>query len=70
MKILIELIELFVFNSKPNRYEPHYNQALLAEKMGHYDLSFNYVKKSLELYPDHYASQELLTKVKKLYETV
>ena len=52
------------------RYEPHYNQSLLAEKMGHYDLSYTFVKKGLELYPDHYASLELMNKVKKLYENV
>lgn len=51
-------------------YEPHYNQALLAEKMGHYNLCFDYVKKSLEVYPDQFATLELLSKVKKLYEAV
>lgn len=51
-------------------YEPHYNQALLCEKLGNYDQCYYYINKSLDLYPDHYASIELIKKVKKLYEVV
>ncbi|XP_027196782.2 tetratricopeptide repeat protein 8 [Dermatophagoides pteronyssinus] len=51
-------------------YEPHYNLALLAENSGHFDLSYEYVQKSLNLYPDHYASKELKNRVWKLYEAV
>lgn len=52
------------------RYEPHYNLALLAENSGNFDLCLEYVHKSLELYPEHYASKELLNRVTKLYDTV
>lgn len=58
---------MFFFNY---RYEPHYNLALLAENSGHFDLSYEYVQKSLNLYPDHYASKELKNRVWKLYEAV
>ncbi|KAI2808173.1 Tetratricopeptide repeat protein 8 [Blomia tropicalis] len=51
-------------------YEPHFNLALLAENSGNFDLSLEYVMKSLKLYPEHYASKELLSRVRKLYESV
>lgn len=60
-------LPLFTF---VNRYEPHYNLALLAENSGNFDLCREYVQKALALYPEHYASKELLVRVKKLYEAV
>lgn len=52
----------------PHLYEPNYNLALIGERNGQYDLSYEYVKKSLFIYPDHYASQQLFNRMKKLYE--
>lgn len=52
----------------PYLYEPNYNLALIGERNGQYDLCYEYAKKAIQIYPEHYSSQQLLTKMKKMYE--
>lgn len=51
-------------------YEPHYNLALIGEKIGQFDFCYAEVKKAIEAYPGHYAANELFTRIKKVYESV
>ena len=44
----------------PRTYEPHFNLALLSDKAGDLQSSYKAVNKSLEAYPDHSDSKELL----------
>ncbi|XP_050434000.1 tetratricopeptide repeat protein 8 [Adelges cooleyi] len=50
-------------------YEPYYNKALLAEEEGDHQSSYAMVKKSLEIYPDHYNSREILNRLKKYFSS-
>lgn len=45
-------------------YEPTYNGALLAFKLGEFQEAFTQVTASLAAYPDHTDSQELLRQLK------
>ncbi len=45
-------------------FEPFYNGALLAFKVGNFQDSWEQVSRALELYPDHSDSQELLKQLK------
>lgn len=49
-------------------YEPNYNLALIGERNGQYDLCYEYSKKAINIYPDHYSSQQIIQRMKKLYE--
>ncbi|XP_015789086.1 tetratricopeptide repeat protein 8-like [Tetranychus urticae] len=51
-------------------YEPHYNLSLIGEKTGHYDLSYQSVKKALSIYPNFYAAKAIYERIKKEYENV
>lgn len=51
-------------------HEPYYNLALIGEKTGHYDLCYKSAKKALEIYPQFYAAQEIMNRVRGLYENV
>jgi tetratricopeptide repeat protein 8 len=44
----------------PHLYEPHYNIALASQKIGRLQDSYKAAKLSLEAYPDHIETQELL----------
>eukprot|EP00818_Percolomonas_sp_WS_P002291 CAMPEP_0117443152 /NCGR_PEP_ID=MMETSP0759-20121206/4543_1 /TAXON_ID=63605 /ORGANISM="Percolomonas cosmopolitus, Strain WS" /LENGTH=512 /DNA_ID=CAMNT_0005235109 /DNA_START=61 /DNA_END=1599 /DNA_ORIENTATION=+ len=48
----------------PHIYEPFYNQALLAFHLGDFKSSYDHVVTSLDIYPEHNESQELLQKLK------
>lgn len=52
----------------PHLYEPNYNLGLIGERNGQYDLCYEYVRKAIAIYPEHYSSQQLLARMKKLYE--
>lgn len=54
-------------NLAPHLFEPHFNQALLAEKMGDLQNSYFTVHKSLYAFPEHVDSKELLNRIKKLF---
>jgi tetratricopeptide repeat protein 8 len=45
--------------SQEHRYEPLFNSALLAFKLGDFQNSFEKVTKALAIYPDHAESLEL-----------
>lgn len=53
---------------KENQYafEPHFNFAINALKIGQYQDAFEICKKGLEIYPEHKESQRLLTRLKGL----
>ncbi|RWS21553.1 Tetratricopeptide repeat protein 8-like protein [Leptotrombidium deliense] len=51
-------------------YEPHYNLALIGEKLGLYDFCYQNIKKALDLYPNHYSANEIFTRIKKMYDSV
>lgn len=51
-------------------YEPHYNLALIGEKTGHFDLSYQSIKKALIIYPEFYAAKTIYERIKKEYENV
>lgn len=48
------------YNISPFIYEPHYNSALLADKMGDIQASYNEVRKSLQVFSNHSDSKSLL----------
>lgn len=48
----------------PHMYEPHYNHGLLSLKIGDLQSSHNSISKSLEGYPDHSDSRNVLTQLK------
>ncbi|XP_003383822.3 PREDICTED: tetratricopeptide repeat protein 8-like [Amphimedon queenslandica] len=54
----------------PHLYEPHYNIALASQKIGCLHKSYKAVKKSLEVYPDHIESQELLKQIQQHFEAL
>lgn len=45
-------------------FEPYYNGALLAFKLGDFQESFDLVQKALNAYPEHTESHELLKQLK------
>ncbi|XP_047002397.1 tetratricopeptide repeat protein 8 [Schistocerca americana] len=49
----------------PYLFEPHYNHASLAEKMGDLQTSYIVIQKALEAYPCHTGSQELLNSLQR-----
>lgn len=51
-------------------YEPHYNLALIGEKIGQFDFCYIQVKMAIEVYPNHYAANELCNRIRKMYESV
>jgi tetratricopeptide repeat protein 8 len=53
--------------SGPHLFEPSYNRALMAYyRTGDYQESYQYANKSLELYPNHVESKDLLSKLNDL----
>ena len=48
----------------PHMFEPYFNGALLAFKLGDFQESFELVSKSLEAFPDHSDSAELMRQLK------
>lgn len=53
----------------PHLFEPLHNLSLLAEQQGQFEMAFENVKKSLKLFPSFYSSNELFSKLKKMYES-
>lgn len=51
-------------------YEPHFNQAKIADQIGDLEDAYATVKKALENYPEHADSKELFSKLKKHFDTV
>lgn len=51
-------------------YEPFFNLALVSEETGQYAAAFMNVKESIKLFPTFYAANDLLDRVRKLYEAV
>jgi len=51
-------------------YEPHYNLALIGEKLGNYDLCYQSIKKCLQIYPHHFPSKEIYNRMKEMYESI
>lgn len=45
----------------PHMYEPFYNGAILAYKLGDFEESYDLVTKALQAYPEHAESKELET---------
>lgn len=48
-------------------YEPYYNSALLAYRMGDFQESYNLVSKALQIYPNHVDSKELQQLLQKTF---
>ncbi len=46
-------------------FEPYYNYAAMKYKQGDYEEAQKYVKKSLDIFPEHFDSKELGIKIKK-----
>ena len=57
-------------NAGKHLYEPFFNLALVGEEMGQYSSAFENVKKSVKLFPTFYAANELLNRIRKMYESV
>ena len=51
----------------PHTFEPPYNSALLSYKLGDLQESFTQATKSLQCYPDHADSKELLQTLKEKF---
>ncbi|XP_021929150.1 tetratricopeptide repeat protein 8-like [Zootermopsis nevadensis] len=54
----------------PYLFEPHYNFAKLAEKMGNLQTSYIVIQKALQAYPSHVSSKELLERLRKHFEFI
>ncbi|XP_076816931.1 tetratricopeptide repeat protein 8-like [Clavelina lepadiformis] len=54
----------------PLAYEPHYNQATLSESLGDLQTSYSSVLKSVEAFPDHVDSKNLLVKLKEHFASL
>ena len=54
----------------PHLFEPLYNTAILASKTGDYQESYAKVKKSLDVFPDHRDSKDLLKQLEKHFTTL
>lgn len=48
-------------------FEPYYNGALLAFKLGDFQESFDLANKALTAFPDHTDSQELMKQLKQQF---
>ncbi|XP_050520348.1 tetratricopeptide repeat protein 8-like [Daktulosphaira vitifoliae] len=51
-------------------YEPFYNKAILAQEEGDHQSSYVMIKKSLEVYPNHYNSKDILSELKKYFSSL
>jgi tetratricopeptide repeat protein 8 len=51
----------------PGLYEPHYNGALAAFKGGEGEKAYNLVQSSLQAFPEHAQSAELLRQITSLF---
>lgn len=51
-------------------YEPFYNSGLLSYKMGDFQESYKNAEKSLEIYPEHSDSQELMKQLKQHFTSI
>ena len=51
-------------------YEPFFNLALLEEECGNYQESYEKVKEALKLYPSFYSANEILKRLKRLFEAI
>jgi len=51
----------------PQYFEPAYNSALMAYKMGDFQEAYQQVQRALRIYPKHGDSQELLAQLTKLF---
>ncbi|KAL3874396.1 hypothetical protein ACJMK2_037419 [Sinanodonta woodiana] len=48
----------------PHMYEPHYNWAALSDQLGDLQSSYNAAKRSVDAFPNHVDSKELLKQLK------
>ncbi|KAL3081174.1 hypothetical protein niasHT_032489 [Heterodera trifolii] len=53
----------------PHLYEAHFNSALLLHEMGNYAECHHSLKRSLELFPDHFYSKKLLQRVETILKS-
>ncbi|KAL3079588.1 hypothetical protein niasHS_005573 [Heterodera schachtii] len=53
----------------PHLYEAHFNSALLLHEMGNYAECHRSLKRSLELFPDHFYSKKLLQRVETILKS-
>lgn len=51
----------------PHIFEPFYNSALMAYRMGDFQEAYTYASKALKLYPNHLDSKELLNLLHKTF---
>lgn len=54
----------------PHLYEPHYNTATASEKVGNLQTSYRSAKHSLEVFPEHVDSQELIRQLEHHFAAV
>lgn len=54
----------------PHMFEAHYNFGALADQVGDLQSSYNAIKKSVEAYPDHADSKDLLMQLKKHFSVL
>lgn len=67
-----DVSKLYLYNSCNNLenkklYEPFFNQAILSYRMGEYQEAYKNVKKSLEIYPNHFDSKELMLQLENIF---
>mmetsp|Transcript_6828 Transcript_6828/g.11284 ORF Transcript_6828/g.11284 Transcript_6828/m.11284 type:complete len:517 (-) Transcript_6828:220-1770(-) len=53
----------------PHLHEPFYNSALLAQKIGNFQVAYKKVKLALEIFPEHQDSKNLLLKLESHFTT-
>lgn len=51
----------------PHLFEPMYNKALMAYRMGDFQEAYSFTQKALSLYPNHTDSKELETLLAKIF---
>lgn len=56
--------------SSPQLFEPMFNSALMAYRLGDFQDAYNYIKKSLVMNPGHGDSKELLVILQKIFSTM
>ncbi|KAG1674550.1 Tetratricopeptide repeat protein 8 [Nymphon striatum] len=54
----------------PHLFEPLYNQARIYEEIGNIELSFSTIQKSMEIFPEHHDSKNLLQRLKNFLSAV
>jgi tetratricopeptide repeat protein 8 len=58
------------FNISSQLFEPHYNYAVLADKIGDLQTSYNAVKRSLAVFPNHVESKALAQSLERHFEMI